>query len=897
MNFHASPIYSKYDKILRNNRTLIFWSVLVLFLIPICMAKIFSVDTWWHMQLGRSILEKMGWPDFSSFYYTPVKQVVHDLRFTWFGDILLYLIHLVSGNFGLQLFRLSIVGGTFVLLMSISGWRYSWVNLITLMMVSVGIYQKLLLRNSIFAIIFTTLIFWIWRQVRYENREKIIWFLPVLLGVWGCIHGSYLLGFGLVCLLFLGDFIDSMRGLNPGKKRMTIQFVIVILISFTAIGIKNPTTKNYYNYKIIKSLFSEKTAVEKPKLKLSEDMKKRGEIEGRYNEAAAVSIQKDKQELTARNFFSDIKKKLNNTIFKMASTQAVSGDFVSPFDMLDQIYIWACFIFCSLGIFLFSFCIRPFRLSYFLPFFAILILGSGYTRLIGYIPIVTTAIFFMASNNKEINLHFSNEIGWIAPIFIMLALYVNVFTGYRITIGTKLHTVGIGAIPTFSSKLPDIILKKYPDIPIFTTLTTGGYFLFEWYPRKKVFIDAYFAPHKSEVFDDYMRLITIENANPDFLYDKYGIRGAVIETNTGEANINFFNSKNWYPTILDRGLIFYEYYPDSETDIPLTNIIFNYKDIRFLSHWYKKRIADFLFYIPKVLIEKGRLKDTVEYLSKNENLMKHMTKYADQSTMKSTANSLKVYLEEYGVINDVAVAYDIKYKDAVGKGDAAKIIEYGEKILERKPDRYLVDLKLVDVYLKKGDFLKSKKILDSLYRKCLDDKAVKERIWDVVKESYYNVYQREKDEKKYIEAYRTLLKANGMSEKSNAEDIYMTFVTLVDDANKTMGPEVPYTILMMMEKDIDFYRGRILNDLAWHIAKYYKELDLNLDIAELYAIESIRKMKKENDDWLDLSYDTLAEIYFQKKEYKKMYEYEKKAIDSAPQERKDNYKYRDVPIG
>ncbi len=191
-------------------KALFFWFALVLFILPVSLAKIYNADAHWHMQLGRVMLDSWGVPDFSKFYFTPINKTVSDLRFTFLGDILLYLIHLAGGDIGLQFLRLFIVIMSCTLLLSIIRYKYSTWTLVALMLFVVGTYQKQMLRNSIFGLLFLVIIFWLWWKIRFNHNENWIWIYPFVIGVWGCIHGSYLLGYGILAFILVGDIIDVL---------------------------------------------------------------------------------------------------------------------------------------------------------------------------------------------------------------------------------------------------------------------------------------------------------------------------------------------------------------------------------------------------------------------------------------------------------------------------------------------------------------------------------------------------------------------------------------------------------------------------------------------------------------------------------------------------------------
>ena len=90
---------------LQKYQRLIFWSLLILSILPVTLRKIIDVDIWWHILFGRHYIASFSIPDLSTFYFTEISDNYTDLRFTFVGDILLYLIYAAGGETGLQLFR------------------------------------------------------------------------------------------------------------------------------------------------------------------------------------------------------------------------------------------------------------------------------------------------------------------------------------------------------------------------------------------------------------------------------------------------------------------------------------------------------------------------------------------------------------------------------------------------------------------------------------------------------------------------------------------------------------------------------------------------------------------------------------------------------------------------
>ena len=96
----------------------------------------------------------------------------------------------------------------------------------------------------------------------------------------------------------------------------------------------------------------------------------------------------------------------------------------------------------------------------------------------------------------------------------------------------------------------------------------------------------------------------------------------------------------------------------------------------------------------------------------------------------------------------------------------------------------------------------------------------------------------------------------------------------------------------MFKKDPNSKPTNLLIEIAWHILTNRNKIFDGPETAEKYAIKAARLMERERDPILDTAYDTLAEAYFQLKEYDKMLEYEKSAMRVAPPNRKSLYKHR-----
>ncbi|WP_148214639.1 tetratricopeptide repeat protein [Desulforapulum autotrophicum] len=834
------------------------------------------------MQLGKSILSNLGWPDYTDFYFSPTNTVVNDLRYSWLGNVLLYLVHLLGGDVGLQLFRVGLVCGSCFLLSAIIGYRFTGWTLLAFFMLVVGTYQNQQLRNSIFALPLTVIVFWLWWQVQYRVRDKWIYFFPLILGLWGCIHGSYLFGFGLVVLIFLGHGVDVLRLGKASKGRAGLfgKYLIVLGLSFALISIWNPQAKGFYNLQKNQRLFHLDPVVDRQPVLLPLQTDPAG-INGE-----TVDGQK------SPGIFTKLKVTLNNIIFSTTGPNPLSGDFISPFDMLQRVYVWVSLFVGLIGSVILLFFSRPIRFSHLLPFFAVVVAGCGYLRLVGYIPVVTLPLVFITFANGELKLHVKN--GWASALAVILlvALYIDVATGFTIVPGTKMHIFGPGRVPVFSDKCPDRVMAEFPDKKIFTTIMNGGYLLYRWFPEKKVFIDGFFAPHTKEVFDAFYRIQFDKSYNPDSLFSEFGIEIALVPYSTPDINNKFLFSENWYPVYVDTGSFLYLYQPDFAKQVSVPRILTTAGEIENLPQEFRSRLVSCIYQIPHALMNKGRLKDANSFMAFHGELFKKIEYLADPMLVREVQDNLDINTGFYGNVNIRALWFEKLHFDAANQGNVPDVLKYGVHVLELAPDRCPVLLNLAIVHENQGELEKSGEYLERLLAAKEKDPAFWKKNETKIAKLYLNLYNSCKKKGKYPAAY-LLLREPYLQESYGVqkEKLYQEGLKLVDEMNKAGDAAGAFKLLRGMEKDFP-RSGRMLNEIAWHILSNRTKLSVDVKTAIDYATRAVKLMEKENDTWLDLAYDTLAEAYYCMNDRDKMRKFELKAIEVAPDERKGLYKHR-----
>ena len=207
------------------------------------------------------------------------------------------------------------------------------------------------------------------------------------------------MGFGLVALILIGDSFDMLfssfrtsgHSLNRNYFRIIGIYFLVLAVSFVSISVKNPKTAKYYNLGYLKRVLFVDDLFQETKNKNLQSHNT-----DTITKHEQIISENTPDVSTVFNFFNWLKEKLNNSLFDTKGALTVSGDFLSPFDSLNRLYVIISLLFGCLSLFSVFFFIRPFRLSFLLPLMGVLYIGCGYLRMVGYIPIVAASIWFIA---------------------------------------------------------------------------------------------------------------------------------------------------------------------------------------------------------------------------------------------------------------------------------------------------------------------------------------------------------------------------------------------------------------------------------------------------------------------------------------------------------------------
>lgn len=182
-------------------------------------------DLGWHLKVGEDILKSGDAPRTNDYNFTLLGErwVDHE----WLMEVLMYSIFHYFSYFCLHLFFVFLVIITFYLLVWSIIKKYGCLKgiLASLPFLVFGIYTSLPhfgLRPQEFALFFTVLLLIIINKFEKNKNFKYLLFLIPLFFFWANLHGSFLLGLGLLLVWYLIKIIFKNKYLNRFINNLTI---------------------------------------------------------------------------------------------------------------------------------------------------------------------------------------------------------------------------------------------------------------------------------------------------------------------------------------------------------------------------------------------------------------------------------------------------------------------------------------------------------------------------------------------------------------------------------------------------------------------------------------------------------------------------------------------------
>ncbi len=197
-------------------------------------------DLWWHMALGRHILETGSLIiDHSIFTWTPAAPYYP--YNSWLSDILLYFTYDYTGTTGLFVLRY----GIYFLLFGLA-WRYAISlsvarNPVAWVIIAVAltmVWPAYLIKPELFTIGFFTVVVWLYFHMR-QKGESAWWqayIFPLILIIWVNMHGAFFISSLFFAATIIGEIMNSLFSASQAMPaRLRKHYFIAMALCIPAI--------------------------------------------------------------------------------------------------------------------------------------------------------------------------------------------------------------------------------------------------------------------------------------------------------------------------------------------------------------------------------------------------------------------------------------------------------------------------------------------------------------------------------------------------------------------------------------------------------------------------------------------------------------------------------------
>jgi len=509
---------------LTKRRTLewiLFYGFLTGLVFPVVGRLILANDIFKALYSGRYLWFFTEFPHHSTFTFNAVRDFLPRNAYNWLGNLILMGVFEFSGYTGLQVFRGLIVFSIVIVIHSLFDWERHPFFLLLFFFVVMAISQKLLVRTAIFAVPGITFLFWIGILSWGEGPPKGFWWFPLVLLIWSQLHGSYQLGLGVLILFLLGDVLDRTSwpfGIPWGSLA---RFLAIVSLSVLAVTFVKP----YPDYSFVNRVnlvVQRFSPVDEEQRERAEDQQKQRSTIGRPSTLPELNKSGNEEEEASNEnatnesppktedqswFYDRFKSLLQSTVFPRKEFR--SAEFHFPLDRQNFLFVRSSLFLGAVGLLVFLLGIRKHFFALGLPFLALLVLGLGYLRTVGYLGIVPVMILAVHYRNR------SWSIIRRPPVVIPLLVVLGILLGLSVYVsatgpvsgftGGSNHEIGYGHHQRVRPELVDEILTEYPDQRFFNSYGIGSYLIWRWWPYKQVFVDTKWSAYHPEFQERIVR--------------------------------------------------------------------------------------------------------------------------------------------------------------------------------------------------------------------------------------------------------------------------------------------------------------------------------------------------------------------------------------------------------
>jgi len=466
---------------------------------------LYDSDTGWHIRNGEHILQTASWPHTDYFSYTNYGKPW--FAWEWLADVTLATIHKYAGLNGIALWANLTFALTFTLLFWWTVRRGGDVLICLIFSRLAGFAAAVhwLARPHLFTMLLVLIWYFLLEHVqgrvmaRSPIPRKVSWILPAIILVWTNLHGGFVVGILLLFIFAFGNYLTSITSNNQEvrgiSKSLAWHFTKMAFLCL-AVTLINP-----YGYRVHKHIFDSYLHSQY--------------LIDRINEFASP------------NFHTPVV-----IFFELI--------LLSGIVILGISYKRLNFI--EVGLILFWTHMALFSVRH-VPLYTLMIVPVLVGHLTDYLKTVATVPGYSSWVEKTVGgfnrysgniLRFEKQFkGYLYPTVasaVMIVIALN--QGY--VFGHKVLNASFDS-KQFPVKAADFIEGQSFEKNFATTDSWGGYMIYRFYPRLKVFFDGRSDMYGPEFIREYGSLTNLEYSWKSVL-DKYKVKWVLLPVNYGLAS-------------------------------------------------------------------------------------------------------------------------------------------------------------------------------------------------------------------------------------------------------------------------------------------------------------------------------------------------------------------------
>ncbi len=186
-----------------------------------------SLDVWWHLVIGRDILQTLQVPEINIYSAGALNQPYHDSH--WLFQVALAITHAVAGLNGPILFMALIWGATlFIVYRETHIYSGTAAAVFITFLVMGASAERFLPRPEIITFLMIPLFYSLLRQARYQTPAQIALFVALQI-VWVNSHGLFVIGPFMVGCYWLFHLICSVRKQDNQLRQLSVLLLLICL--------------------------------------------------------------------------------------------------------------------------------------------------------------------------------------------------------------------------------------------------------------------------------------------------------------------------------------------------------------------------------------------------------------------------------------------------------------------------------------------------------------------------------------------------------------------------------------------------------------------------------------------------------------------------------------------